>query len=172
MSAMRWWSWPSRAETSPCRSLAYLYSAFSERSPWARATLISFGSSSCSSCSSRAISSLSFFLIFSVRSIIGHLRHPGGPCLGGSPGLAWLHEEYRGFARHPANTGRRVTPPKSATRTVSGQSSKPTQEQGWRRSRGSGTRLQRLQIRFVGTGDDSKRDAHPVPAVDRADRQG
>src|SRR5208282_6044639 len=113
-SPMRFLSWPRRAETYAWRSLAYLYSAFSERSPWARATLISLGSSSCSSCSRAAISSLSFFLIFSVRSIIGCLENPGGPCLGGSPGLAWLHDEYRGFARRAANTGRWVTPPKSA----------------------------------------------------------
>src|SRR5580704_14091097 len=67
---MRWWSWARRVETNDWRSLAYLYSAFSERSPWARATLISLGSSSWSSCSRAAISSFSFFLIFSARSII------------------------------------------------------------------------------------------------------
>src|SRR5580704_17638269 len=67
---MRLCSWPSRAATYPWRSFAYLYSAFSERSPCARATLISLGSSSWSSCSSAAISAFSFFFIFSARSII------------------------------------------------------------------------------------------------------
>src|SRR5580704_2791375 len=67
---MRWWSWARRVETNDWRSLAYLYSAFSERSPWARATLISLGNSSWSSCSRAAISAFSFFLIFSARSII------------------------------------------------------------------------------------------------------
>src|SRR3984957_10720431 len=67
---MRWWSWARRVETNDWRSLAYLYSAFSDRSPCARATLISLGSSSWSSCSSAAISAFSFFFIFSARSII------------------------------------------------------------------------------------------------------
>src|ERR1700732_5000703 len=67
---MRWWSWARRVETNDWRSLAYLYSAFSERSPCSRATLISLGSSSWSSCSSAAISAFSFFFIFSARSII------------------------------------------------------------------------------------------------------
>src|SRR5258708_5619302 len=53
-----------RAFTYPCRSFAYLYSAFSERSPCARATAISLGRSMLSSRSSAAISSCSFSLIF------------------------------------------------------------------------------------------------------------
>src|ERR1700733_6447235 len=69
-SPMRLCSWLSRASTNLWRSFAYLYSAFSERSPWARATLISLGNSSCSSCSRAAISAFSFVFIFSARSII------------------------------------------------------------------------------------------------------
>src|SRR5216684_2714970 len=54
--------------TYPWRSLAYLYSAFSERSPWARATAISLGSSTLSSCESWSISSWIFFLILASGS--------------------------------------------------------------------------------------------------------
>src|SRR6266851_7477663 len=50
--------------TYPWRSLANLYSAFSERSPWARATAISLGRSTLSSCSSAVSSSWIFCLIF------------------------------------------------------------------------------------------------------------
>src|SRR5262244_3944552 len=44
-SPRRFFSWPMRALTKPCRSFAYLYSAFSDKSPWARATAISLGNS-------------------------------------------------------------------------------------------------------------------------------
>src|SRR6266852_5704502 len=54
--------------TYPWRSLANLYSAFSERSPWPRATAISLGSSTLSSCESWSISSWSFFLILASGS--------------------------------------------------------------------------------------------------------
>src|ERR1700687_1557961 len=57
-----------RAFTKPWRSLAYLYSAFSERSPWARATAISLGSSTLSSWESWSISAWSFFLILASGS--------------------------------------------------------------------------------------------------------
>src|SRR6266436_422603 len=57
-----------RALTKPWRSLAYLYSAFSERSPCARAMAISLGKSTFSSWSSWSISSCSFFLIFAIGS--------------------------------------------------------------------------------------------------------
>src|SRR3989442_12438401 len=57
-----------RALTKPWRSLAYLYSAFSERSPWARATAISLGRSTLSSWESWSISSWSFFLILASGS--------------------------------------------------------------------------------------------------------
>src|SRR6266403_1904846 len=67
-SPMRFFSWPMRALTKPWRSLAYLYSAFSERSPWARATAISLGSSTLSSWESWSISSWSFFLILASGS--------------------------------------------------------------------------------------------------------
>src|SRR5882724_11447850 len=67
-SPMRFFNWAMRALTKPCRSLAYLYSAFSERSPCARATAISLGRSTFSSWSSWSISSCSFFLIFAIGS--------------------------------------------------------------------------------------------------------
>src|SRR5579864_4428277 len=63
-SPMRFFNCPMRAFTNPCRSFAYLYSAFSERSPCARATAISLGRSMLSSRSSAAISSCNFVLIF------------------------------------------------------------------------------------------------------------
>src|SRR2546423_170219 len=63
-SPIRFLSCPMRAFTKPWRSLANLYSAFSERSPWARATAISLGRSMLSSRSSAVISSCSFCLIF------------------------------------------------------------------------------------------------------------
>src|ERR1041385_8640260 len=53
-----------RAFTNPWRSLAYLYSAFSDKSPWARATAISLGRSMLSSRSRAVISSWSLSLIF------------------------------------------------------------------------------------------------------------
>src|SRR5437016_3441407 len=62
ISAMRCFSWFSRALTNPCRSLAAWYSAFSLRSPWALAFRISLGSSLRSSYSSAIISSCNFFL--------------------------------------------------------------------------------------------------------------
>src|ERR1035441_8120186 len=63
MSARRFFKWPMRALRKPCRSLAAWYSAFSLRSPWARAFRISFGSSTRYSYSSTVISSWSFFLM-------------------------------------------------------------------------------------------------------------
>src|SRR5262249_53370393 len=67
-SPSRFLSWPMRPLPNPVRSLAYLYSAFSERSPWARATAISLGSSTLSSYSSWSISSCNFCLIFAIGS--------------------------------------------------------------------------------------------------------
>src|SRR5439155_26122367 len=67
-SPMRFFSWVILRLTKLWRSLAYLYSAFSERSPWARATAISLGSSTFSSWSRRSISSWSFCLIFAIGS--------------------------------------------------------------------------------------------------------
>src|SRR5713226_6926466 len=67
-SPKRFFNWAMRAFTKPWRSFAYLYSAFSERSPWARATAISLGSSTFSSWSRRSISSWSFCLIFAIGS--------------------------------------------------------------------------------------------------------
>src|ERR1700739_2619727 len=69
-SPRRFLSWPMRALTKLWRSLAYLYSAFSERSPWARATAISLGSSTLSSCSRVSISCCNFDLIFARGSVI------------------------------------------------------------------------------------------------------
>src|SRR5271154_6386404 len=161
MSAMRWRGWRSRAETYAWRSLAYLYSAFSERSPCARATLISLGSSSCSSCSRAAISSLSFFLIFSVRSIIGRLRHPGGP--------AWaVRRGLLGYTRS-------IEYLRGAPQIEGGKSrlgNRPAGDGPGRPAWSSGVGLERLQIRFVGAGNDSERNAQPVPAVDRGNREG
>src|ERR1700736_1356719 len=57
-----------RALTKPWRSLAYLYSAFSERSPCARATAISLGKSTFNSCESWSISSSSFCFILASGS--------------------------------------------------------------------------------------------------------
>src|SRR5215813_15544412 len=65
-SPMRFLSCAILALTYVWRSFAYLYSAFSERSPCARATAISLGSSTLSSCSSWSISSCSFCLIFAI----------------------------------------------------------------------------------------------------------
>src|SRR6266404_2138952 len=65
---MRFFNWPMRALIKPWRSLAYLYSAFSERSPCARATAISLGKSTFNSWSSWSISSCNFFLIFAIGS--------------------------------------------------------------------------------------------------------
>src|SRR5215468_2430281 len=67
-SPIRFLSCAILALTYVWRSLAYLYSAFSERSPWARATAISLGSSTLSSCSSWAISSCSFCFTFAIGS--------------------------------------------------------------------------------------------------------
>src|SRR6266403_3336265 len=76
-----------RALTKPWRSLAYLYSAFSDRSPCARAIAISLGRSTFSSWSRWSISSCSFFLIFAIGSDISlhQKRFAGegfGSCLG------------------------------------------------------------------------------------------
>src|ERR1700719_3567138 len=57
-----------RALTKPWRSLAYLYSAFSERSPCARATAISLGKSTFNSCASWSISSSNFCFILASGS--------------------------------------------------------------------------------------------------------
>src|SRR6266851_4161661 len=98
-SPMRFFSWPMRALTKPWRSLAYLYSAFSERSPWARATAISLGSSTLSSCESWSISSWSFFLILASGSDIvvgfGSLKKSAESGTNGwSPGPR-VREHYR-----------------------------------------------------------------------------
>src|ERR1700722_16795105 len=63
-SPMPFFNAPIRAFTNPWRSLANLYSAFSERSPCARATAISFGSSTFNSCSGGLFSSFFFFFFF------------------------------------------------------------------------------------------------------------
>src|ERR1017187_1677376 len=82
MSARRFFKWPMRALRKPCRSLAAWYSAFSLRSPWARAFRISFGSSTRYSYSSTVISSWSFFLM----SVIEQGQLPSSHySLGGSP---------------------------------------------------------------------------------------
>src|SRR5215472_10831064 len=73
-SPRRFFSWPMRALTKPWRSLANLYSAFSERSPWARATAISLGSSTLSSCSRVSISCCSFCLILANGSVMRNPR--------------------------------------------------------------------------------------------------
>src|SRR5215472_13783057 len=67
-SPMRFLSCAILALTYVWRSLANLYSAFSERSPCARATAISLGSSTLSSWESWSISSWSFLLIFASGS--------------------------------------------------------------------------------------------------------
>src|SRR5215472_5594284 len=77
-SPMRFLSCAILALTYVWRSLANLYSAFSDRSPCARATAISLGSSMLSSWESWSISSWSFFLIFASGSdmVIGLPRTP------------------------------------------------------------------------------------------------
>src|ERR1700730_1818061 len=69
-------SCPILAFTYPCRSLAYLYSAFPERSPCARALAISFGRSMFNSCSSWSISPCKRCLIFARGSdmVVSHQK--------------------------------------------------------------------------------------------------
>src|SRR6266852_769158 len=76
ISPRRFLSWPRRAETYPWRSLAYLNSAFSDRSPCARARINSLGSSRFSSCSSVWISSSSFCLILERGSVMACAVRP------------------------------------------------------------------------------------------------
>src|ERR1700732_2211564 len=67
-SPMRFFNCPMRAFTNPCRSFAYLYSAFSDRSPCARATAISLGKSTFNSWESWSISSSNFCFILASGS--------------------------------------------------------------------------------------------------------
>src|SRR5579885_1221325 len=103
-SPMRFLSCAIRAFTKLCRSLANLYSAFSDKSPCARATAISFGRSTFSSCSSASISSCSFCLIFfsgsdmvSIFQTLCQKRLRSPALLEGPPGPALRHYRGRSF---------------------------------------------------------------------------
>src|SRR5208282_5450519 len=111
-SPIRFLSCPMRALTYPCRSFAYLYSAFSERSPCARALAISLGRSMFSSCSSWSISPCKRCLIFASGSdmVVGHQKVVAKKMFAESGLAGWLagpraNHHYR-CAAFPPTRGR------------------------------------------------------------------